>query len=267
MFSIYKITNLHNNKVYIGYTTRNAKVRFEEHLKKASNAPNTHKISNAIRKYGKNSFVCETIYQSFDLSHIKSMEDYFIDEYDSFKNGYNSSRGGQGGCIVLFKENPHYDDICKRISHSQKRNKKYLSEKAKKQHEEGKFGRPYQNMNEETRKRLSAVRKGKKNSQEHIEKQKESLRKKFNDPKYVHPNTGRIRSEKERNSISENHADVNGDKNPMFGKSHTEHAKKIQQEKAANRKKKECIHCKKIVDVSNYSRWHGDNCKKIGSNF
>lgn len=26
-------------------------------------------------------------------------------------------------------------------------------------------------------------------------------------------------------------------------------------------KSKECPHCKKIIDPSNYSRWHGDNCK------
>lgn len=30
---------------------------------------------------------------------------------------------------------------------------------------------------------------------------------------------------------------------------------------AKNRMKKTCPHCNKIVDASNYSRWHGDMCK------
>jgi hypothetical protein len=31
---------------------------------------------------------------------------------------------------------------------------------------------------------------------------------------------------------------------------------------AKNRLRKECQHCQKIVDASNFSRWHGDNCKQ-----
>jgi len=38
--------------------------------------------------------------------------------------------------------------------------------------------------------------------------------------------------------------------------------KKLLSEKAKNRSKKECPHCSKFVDVSNYARWHGSNCKK-----
>lgn len=30
-----------------------------------------------------------------------------------------------------------------------------------------------------------------------------------------------------------------------------------------NREKKECVHCNKLVDAMNYSKWHGDNCKII----
>lgn len=52
-----------------------------------------------------------------------------------------------------------------------------------------------------------------------------------------------------------------GEKNSMWGKQHTDNSKKIQSEKAFNRIDKECGHCGKIVDVSNFGRWHGDNCK------
>lgn len=33
-------------------------------------------------------------------------------------------------------------------------------------------------------------------------------------------------------------------------------------EKAKNRKKKSCPHCNITMDISNYTRWHGDKCKK-----
>jgi hypothetical protein len=45
------------------------------------------------------------------------------------------------------------------------------------------------------------------------------------------------------------------------GKPHNEQTKNKQREKALNREKKECEICKKLVDPSNYIRWHGKNCK------
>jgi len=89
------------------------------------------------------------------------------------------------------------------------------------------------------------------------------------------PNTGRTNSEETRKKISKaltgkiqtpewrlkNSLANSGINNHMFGKKHTDNAKKLQSEKAKQRIKKECAYCKKLVDVSNYTRWHGDNCK------
>ena len=58
---IYKITNIQNNKVYIGQTIRPIVQRFRRHLNDAlNNVIDTH-FARAIRKYGKDSFVVKQI--------------------------------------------------------------------------------------------------------------------------------------------------------------------------------------------------------------
>lgn len=58
---IYKITNLINNKVYIGQTIRPIEDRFKRHINDAvNNVLDTH-LARAIRKYGKENFIIEEI--------------------------------------------------------------------------------------------------------------------------------------------------------------------------------------------------------------
>lgn len=100
IYSIYRATNTVNGKVYIGFTSRPVSDRISEHRGR-------YKKSNyifyyAIRKYGWDSFIWETLYQSKDGNHTKNiMENFFITEYNSFikyenSNGYNMSLGGDG---------------------------------------------------------------------------------------------------------------------------------------------------------------------------
>lgn len=53
-----------------------------------------------------------------------------------------------------------------------------------------------------------------------------------------------------------------GDKNPMYGKSHSTESKKLQRNKALSREKLVCEHCGTICSSNNFTRWHGNNCKK-----
>lgn len=65
---------------------------------KATSVKKRNKLYNSVRKYGWDSFICEVIYQSYDGKHcINIMEPHFIKEFDTFKNGYNSTNGGEGG--------------------------------------------------------------------------------------------------------------------------------------------------------------------------
>jgi group I intron endonuclease len=97
--TIYKATNIVNGKVYIGFTSYSIEKRIINHKCRASACSNlNNKFYNAIRKHGWESFVWEVIYQSKDVTHTHDvMESYFIKEYDSYDNGYNSTSGGDGG--------------------------------------------------------------------------------------------------------------------------------------------------------------------------
>lgn len=55
------------------------------------------KFYNALVKHKWENFTWEVIYQSLELDYTKNiMESYFITEYDSYNNGYNSTKGGDG---------------------------------------------------------------------------------------------------------------------------------------------------------------------------
>src|SRR5574343_102408 len=95
--SIYKIQNIITGKVYIGYTS-NFEQRKTKHIKNSEKQTKINsKLYNSIRKYGVGNFSFDIIYQSKEKHHTKdTMEAYFIIEYDSLKNGYNMTKGGDG---------------------------------------------------------------------------------------------------------------------------------------------------------------------------
>lgn len=95
---IYKITNKLNNKAYIGITKRNPKVRFWEHLKYSRIKVSA--ITKAIKKYGKEKFIFEVIYEGID--YIQKEAD-FIKIFNTLApNGYNLTTGGEN---PIFTEN------------------------------------------------------------------------------------------------------------------------------------------------------------------
>jgi group I intron endonuclease len=92
---IYKITNNINGKVYIGQTIQPIKERFYRHCARACSEDESNMaIHKAIRKYGKENFTLELLEETDNLNE---REIYYISKYDSFKNGYNSTKGGQLG--------------------------------------------------------------------------------------------------------------------------------------------------------------------------
>ena len=88
---IYKITNIKNNKVYIGQTIRPIEQRFHRHLNDAlNNILDTH-FARAIRKYGKDSFIIEEIDTAQSQDELNQKEQYWIRYYNSVKDGYNET--------------------------------------------------------------------------------------------------------------------------------------------------------------------------------
>lgn len=78
---IYKITNLINNKSYIGQTTQDLNKRWLDHCSKGSCCK---ALSKAIHKYGKNSFRIEPIVSVLNNSDLNEIESYFIKYYNTF---------------------------------------------------------------------------------------------------------------------------------------------------------------------------------------
>lgn len=54
-------------------------------------------IHRAIKKYGKSNFTVEVI-EEIDSANLNDRERYWIKYYNSYNNGYNSTKGGQDGC-------------------------------------------------------------------------------------------------------------------------------------------------------------------------
>lgn len=99
MQGIYKITNLINNKIYIG-KTNDSNRRWKDHQRLAFTINNKEygkTLYKAMRKYGLENFQFDMIEELFDYNIAGEREKYWIKYYDSWQNGYNENQGGEGG--------------------------------------------------------------------------------------------------------------------------------------------------------------------------
>ena len=92
MGKIYKVTNNINKKIYIGQTIQDENIRWNHHIREALNGSDT-KFHRALRKYGKDGFIWEVI-EEVDNDKLNEREIYWISYYNSYKQGYNSTTGG-----------------------------------------------------------------------------------------------------------------------------------------------------------------------------
>jgi group I intron endonuclease len=92
---VYKITNTINNKVYIGVTQQDLKIRWQQH--KCNSNKKTYHLYNAIRKYGFSNFQIEVIFKANDKDEMFAKEIELISKYKSNNRvyGYNNSLGGE----------------------------------------------------------------------------------------------------------------------------------------------------------------------------
>ena len=157
---IYKYTSP-SGKCYIGQTTN------ELLRRKLWNSSKYHyagaKIDRARSKYGPNSFSYEVLVRntyssrSIAVEDLNRLEIYYIGLYDSYRDGYNCTIGGDGVTGVKLTE----EQIAKVI----------IANKGKKLTEEhkrkiGDKSRAWQNT-EEGRAKMSKIRKSKKHTKKH----------------------------------------------------------------------------------------------------
>jgi group I intron endonuclease len=95
MYSIYLITNIKNNKIYIGQTN-NLYQRWAQYKSAAKHASNDMVITRALRKHGIENFSFQPIATAKTLEDINHLETLMIRQFNSTNPniGYNIDEGG-----------------------------------------------------------------------------------------------------------------------------------------------------------------------------
>jgi group I intron endonuclease len=96
---IYKVTNLSNGKVYIGKTTLTLNTRKARHYASANRGSETN-FHRALRVYSTECFKWEISSKANDENQLNELEILYIKEYNSYKEGYNMTEGGDGGVTI-----------------------------------------------------------------------------------------------------------------------------------------------------------------------
>ena len=177
---IYGWYNTKSEKWYIGQTI-DEEGRFKRHIYNAINKKDNSKFHRALRKYGLDNWVYCVLEDNILRANLNMREMYWVEEFDSFYNGYNLTAGG--GQTIFSEE---------------------VKEKLKGQIRSG-----------ETRKRISNACKGKHLSDETKEKLSKAHK------GQIPWNTGKCLSNEHRKKISEAKKGligVRGSKNHLYGK-------------------------------------------------
>lgn len=93
---VYKATNKHTNKSYVGLTETTLELRIQRHWGDRNKSEN-NKFKNALKKYGKDAFVWEVLHECETVAELDFYEQVYIEKFDTYNNGYNSTTGGYLG--------------------------------------------------------------------------------------------------------------------------------------------------------------------------
>ena len=104
---IYCITNLVNQKKYVGKTTNSITARFKEHCSDSKRERcEKRPLYDAMNKYGVENFIVEELEVVEDENLLSEREIFWIKELQTYgSKGYNATKGGDGS--ILFD----YDKI------------------------------------------------------------------------------------------------------------------------------------------------------------
>lgn len=168
MYKVYIITNLLDNKLYVGVTSNSLKFRFRSHCSQGT------VLTRAIKKHGKHNFTISLIEEFNNKKEAFIAEQKYIKQFNSkAPNGYNLTDGGESPAIT--------EEVKRKISTSKKLYK-FTDQHIQKIREASKINglkrkgvkRPA--FSEEWCKNMSKAHIGKKLSEEHKKKISTSIK-------------------------------------------------------------------------------------------
>lgn len=159
--TVYKITCLATSRCYIGITVKPAALRFRQHKGDClrGKTPGS-RLHRAMRKYGLDSFSVDQIDVCSSWAEACEMEQAFVALFDTYANGYNATKGGEGTLGLR----PTAETLTK-LSAVRKGKPKSAEWKAK--IGDANRGRVFPPVTDEARANMSAFQKGRPKSEEH----------------------------------------------------------------------------------------------------
>lgn len=214
---IYKIVNTLNGKCYVG-STKDFQKRWKKHFNDLEKQQHSSiKLQRSYNKHGRNAFVCEIIEEiPYEKDKILEREQYWIDTLKTKENGYNIADASFGDVLTNHPLREEIIDKIKKTIHSN------LNDMTKEERKE-KWGRPGdkngmygRHRTEEEKQHLSEINNGRPSKLKGIPLTEEHKR-----------NLSKSRIEK---------GVAKGEKNPFYGKHHSEETKRRISEKNKGRR-------------------------------
>lgn len=110
-YIVYLVTSP-SNRCYVGITGECLSNRISKHKYSASRTLKQSKFSKCIIKYGIENLTWQILKCNLSQTLAKKYEIYFIKKLNTFKNGYNSTIGGEGNFGYKWNKN-RFDEVHK----------------------------------------------------------------------------------------------------------------------------------------------------------
>lgn len=105
---IYSILNKVSGQRYIGQTQQDLSKRWGQHIQE-SKIHSDRPLYRAIKKYGVGMFSVRIIEEDIPIDKLSERECYWIEQFDTYKNGYNATTGGEQSKTI-------HEDVKEKIS-------------------------------------------------------------------------------------------------------------------------------------------------------